>query len=128
VDPAKLDKLMIEASCHCGTVRIEVAERPRQLTSCNCSLCRRHGALWAYYRPDEVRIVAGAGMTVPYVQGDRTLETHHCPTCGCVTHWESVKTEGSDRMAVNARLMAPVEIADIRIRRFDGASTWTYLD
>lgn len=55
---------MIEASCHCGAVRILVAERPWVLTACNCSLCRRLGTLWAYYRPDEVAIVAGAGTTV----------------------------------------------------------------
>jgi hypothetical protein len=128
MDGAKLDEPMIEASCHCGAVRIEVAERPRQLTSCNCSLCRRHGALWAYYHPDEVKIVAGAGMTVPYVQGEGILETHHCPTCGCVTHYESVEKQGADRIAVNARLMAPAEIADVRIRHFDGASSLTYLD
>lgn len=65
---------------------------------------------------------------MPYVQGERTLAIHHCPTCGCVTHWERVKKEGADRMAVNARLMTPADIADVPVRRFDGASTWTYLD
>jgi hypothetical protein len=118
---------MIEASCHCGAVRMEVAERPQQLTSCNCSICRRLGVLWAYYHPDQVTFLRGRGATVPYVQGDRTLAIHHCPTCGCVTHWESLKTE-VDRMAVNAQLIDPAEIADVRVRRFDGASTWTYLD
>lgn len=118
---------MIEASCHCGAVRIEVADRPRQVTSCNCSICRRVGALWAYYRPAEVTISAAVGATVPYVQGERTLAMHHCATCGCVTHWEGL-TPGSDRMAVNARLMDPAEIAEVKVRHFDGASTWTFLD
>jgi hypothetical protein len=31
-------------------------------------------------------------------------------------------------MAVNARLMTPGDLADIPVRRFDGADTWTYLD
>jgi hypothetical protein len=119
---------MIAASCHCGAVRIEVADRPRELTSCNCSLCRRLGALWAYCPPDRVRFTAGAGKTVPYVQGDRTLEMHHCPTCGCLTHWESTDKTAAGRMAVNARLMAPADIEGVPVRRFDGASTWTYLD
>ena len=94
---------MIEASCHCGAVRIEVEVPPAQLTACNCSLCRRLGTLWAYHRPDQVRITQGAGTTVPYIQGDRTLAVHHCPTCGCVTHRESVDKESVDRMAVNAK-------------------------
>jgi hypothetical protein len=36
--------------------------------------------------------------------------------------------EGATKMAVNARMMDPEEIADIPVRRFDGASSWTYLD
>ncbi len=118
---------MIEASCHCGAIRIAISERPKRLTSCNCSLCHRLGTLWAYYRPDQVTITHGAGIAVPYIQGDRTLKMFHCPTCGCTTHWEAMDQE-ADRMAVNARLMDPIEIATIPIRRFDGALTWTYLD
>jgi hypothetical protein len=119
---------MVEASCHCGAVRMRVAERPQRLTSCNCSFCRRHGALWAYYDASQVTFTAGAGTTVSYIQGDRTLATHHCPICGCITHWESLEKQGVGRIAVNARLMDPAEIADLPVRRFDGASTWTYLD
>ena len=119
---------MIEASCHCGAVRIRV-ERPQRLTSCNCSICRRHGALWVYYDAGQVSFTAGVGTTVPYIQGERTLATHHCPVCGCITHWESLpKQRETGRIAVNTRLMDPAEISDVPVRRFDGASTWTYLD
>jgi hypothetical protein len=31
-------------------------------------------------------------------------------------------------MAVNIRSFDPDEIGDVRIRRFDGAVTWSYLD
>jgi hypothetical protein len=31
-------------------------------------------------------------------------------------------------MAVNCRMAAPADIAGMRIRHFDGADTWTYLD
>jgi len=48
---------MIEASCHCGAVRIEVPSAPETVTSCNCSICRRYGVLWAYYQPQSVRVV-----------------------------------------------------------------------
>ena len=63
---------------------------------------------------------------MPYIQGDRTLAVHHCATCGCITHWASLT--GADRMAVNARLMEERDIEGVRVRRFDGAETWTYLD
>lgn len=34
----------------------------------------------------------------------------------------------ADRMGVNARLFENVDISQIRIRRFDGAQSWKYLD
>jgi hypothetical protein len=37
---------MLYASCHCGAVLLEIARKPRQLTECNCSICRRYGGLW----------------------------------------------------------------------------------
>lgn len=40
---------MLKTSCHCGVVQVEVARRPTSLTECNCSICRRVGARWAYY-------------------------------------------------------------------------------
>jgi hypothetical protein len=105
-------------------VEVEVDAAPAELTSCNCSICRRLGSLWAYYSPARVRVV---GPTVSYVWGDRTLALHHCPTCGCATHWTPLDP-GLDRMGVNARLMPPDVVAAARIRRIDGADTWRYLD
>lgn len=119
---------MIEATCHCGAVRIELAARPDVLKACNCSLCRRIGGPWVYYHPKQVSFTRGAGTTVAYIQGDRTLAMHHCPTCGCVTHWESTDNENADRMGINAGLIDPEEIKDLPVRHFDGADTWTYLD
>jgi hypothetical protein len=115
---------MIEATCHCGAVKIEVPHPPEQLTSCNCSMCRRRGALWSYYSPSQVRVT---GATVGYRWGDKTLETHHCGVCGCTTHWSPLDP-ALDRMGINARLMDPAIVAAARVRRLDGADTWQYLD
>ena len=118
---------MIESSCHCGALVLEVPHAPQAVTDCNCSLCRRYGVLWAYYAPAAVRIVRGADTTARYAWGDRSIEFHRCAICGCLTHWASV--DGSlERMGVNARLMAPEVLAAARVRRLDGADTWQYLD
>ncbi len=119
---------MIEASCHCGAVKLEIATAPEQLTSCNCSICRRLGTLLAYYHPSHVRVVAAPDATVPYVWGDRMLAFHHCKVCGCTTHWMGLDPAQQERMGVNARLMDPSILEGVRVRRFDGADTWTYLD
>lgn len=118
---------MIEASCHCGKVRLEIAEPPQTVTDCNCSICRRYGVLWAYYSPKAVRVLPPSGATDIYMWGDRAIEFHRCKVCGCVTHWAAVdKTR--DRMGVNARLMAPEVLAAARVRKLDGANTEKYLD
>ena len=47
---------MLTASCHCGAVQVCVPRKPRSLTNCNCSICRRYGVLWAYYKDSEVQL------------------------------------------------------------------------
>jgi hypothetical protein len=65
---------------------------------------------------------------VAYVQGDRTLSTIHCRTCGCVTHWEPLPPTPGARHGVNLGNFDPALIASVRVRRFDGADTWAFLD
>jgi hypothetical protein len=33
-----------------------------------------------------------------------------------------------NRLAINARMLAPALVTGIRVRTFDGADTWRYLD
>lgn len=115
---------MVEASCHCGAVKLEIARAPETVTDCNCSICRRYGTLWAYCEPRDVAI---SGETQPYWWDDHSLEFLRCKTCGCVTHWAPVDPK-VNRMGVNARLMEPEVLAGARVRKFDGAKTHRYLD
>jgi hypothetical protein len=108
-------------------VKLEVATAPETVTDCNCSICRRYGVLWAYYPPKQVRIVKGGQATDIYMWDDKSLEFHRCRNCGCITHWAPVD-KSSDRMGVNARLMAPETLARARIRRFDGAESGKVID
>jgi hypothetical protein len=115
---------MVHASCHCGAVRLTVPRAPAEITSCNCTICRRHGTLCAYFSPKEVTIT---GATDVYMWGDKMIEFHRCKECGCMTHW-SPADESTDRMGVNCRMMEPDVVAGARIRRFDGFDTWKFLD
>jgi hypothetical protein len=119
---------MLGATCHCGAVRIEVIHEPRTLTNCNCSICRRYGALWAYYGSSEVRVDSAPGATDEYAWGDKTLRFIRCSACGCLTHWEPTGPGENGRMGVNARNFDPAALGPLRIRLLDGACTWKYLD
>jgi len=116
------------ATCHCGAVRIDVEHPPTAVTECNCSICRRYGVRWAYYTTATARVIAAPGALASYIWGDRHIAFQRCATCGCVTHYEGLGAESSDRVAVNARMMPPEVTAGVPIRRFDGAETWRYLD
>lgn len=119
---------MLEGTCHCGAVHIQVARKPRRLTSCNCSICRRYATLWAYYSRSQVTISASKGATAGYSWGDKRLRFVHCATCGCVTHWEPVDWSKGERMGINMRNFDPEQIESVRVRRLDGADTWEFLD
>ena len=53
----------MDGSCHCGAVRWRFEGVPTSATSCNCSICRRHGALWAYGFEGEAFTISGETAT-----------------------------------------------------------------
>jgi hypothetical protein len=119
---------MLSASCHCGAVRLEIDRKPRSLTECNCSLCRRYGVQWAYYRRKAVRVAAKKGALVAYAWGRKAIDFFHCKTCGSVVYYQRRKDDGGEtRVAVNARMIEPKDIEGVRVRLLDGAKTWKYL-
>jgi hypothetical protein len=109
--------MTVRGSCHCGAVRIEVPSPPEWVGCCNCSICRKLGSLVAYYPDDgSVRV---EGETVSYIWGDRMIALHHCPVCGCSTHWHTLG-EKFGKMGVNARLLDGFALRDGRFL-FGGA-------
>ena len=116
------------ASCHCGAVQIVVRQLPRTVVSCNCSICRRYGALWAYYKPSSVAIEAPKDGLSKYSWGRRIRDYHRCKVCGCVTHYTYRGKQRKTTMGVNAANFAPSELVGVRIRHLDGAATWKMLD
>ena len=121
---------MIESSCHCGAVQLRIeAEAPSKLTSCNCSICSKYASLLAYFPSIQVTVIASEDATHRYVWGDKQLAFVRCATCGCFSHWVGLDPNSpTDRMGVNARLFKNLDISSIRVRRFDGADTWEFLD
>lgn len=109
----------MKLTCHCKNIEIYVAP-PQQVTRCNCSVCRRYQTLWAYYKPDQVKIDTGALGVGWYIWGDKELEFVHCKNCGCITHYRTIAGKSDVKVAVNFR-MAPVElVSEIPVREFNG--------
>ncbi|WP_371168414.1 GFA family protein [Aliiroseovarius sp. 2305UL8-7] len=117
----------IKGGCHCGAVTFEV-DPPEFVVSCNCSICRRYGALWTHCPPNNGTILTGQDNLKTYSWGDKMIDFCSCKTCGAVTHWAAGENADQDRIALNMR-MAPLEVMDgLKVRRFDGAHSWEFLD
>lgn len=118
---------LIEASCHCQAVRWSFKGQPESVTTCNCTLCRRWGALWAYgFKDEEIRVT---GTTQAYLRDPKTIEFHFCSVCGCVVYWCTPEPgeDGRRYMAVNMRMADPAEISTVPLNRFDGCKQFEAL-
>ena len=117
---------MIEGTCHCGAVRWQLEATPKAATACNCTVCRRYGALWAYgHEGEDVELT---GITRTYLRSESSrLAFHFCPACGCIAYWRAVAPgEGGRRVGVNLRLAEPEAVSAVMIDHLDGLDSWRY--
>jgi hypothetical protein len=128
IKPYKEIVHMFQAECHCGNMKMSATRSPLSVTRCNCSICYRLGAIWAYYDSAEVAIQTGNSPVITYAWGEKSITFHHCSKCGCATHYTTTESDSSELTAINIR-MAPASITDsIPVRDFDGAVSWKYVD
>lgn len=76
------------ATCHCGRVELAVSLTGGFATArrCDCSFCRRRGAIALTAPLDGVRIVKGAENLTLYTWGTHAAQHWFCKTCGIYTH------------------------------------------
>lgn len=81
-------KSVVQAACHCGRVRLEVALTDGLNTArrCDCSFCRMRGAVAVSAELDGVRIVEGEDVLSEYRFNTRTARHFFCSVCGIYTH------------------------------------------
>ncbi|ORY18224.1 glutathione-dependent formaldehyde-activating protein [Clohesyomyces aquaticus] len=103
-------------TCHCKAIRVTFPPLREPALECLCSICRRYGALWAYYKPDEVHV---EGETEAYVWGKKTLSFNRCKECGCMTHY-TVVGDTEPRVAVNCRMLDKEEYNKLESVESDG--------
>ena len=76
------------ASCHCGAVQIDLylpngVVEPRR---CDCSMCRRRGAIAISVPLAGLKIVAGHEKLKLYQFNSHTAKHYFCSVCGIYTH------------------------------------------
>ncbi|MEM7292344.1 MAG: aldehyde-activating protein [Pseudomonadota bacterium] len=119
---------MFTLECHCGRLKLSAQVAPVTITSCNCSICHRLGALWAYYDRADVEIDCDNNAVNKYSWREKTMIYYRCKHCGCTTHYATTEDDGNELIALNCRMANQDAIDGILIRPFDGKDTWRYLD
>lgn len=106
-------------SCHCGAVRFEVETDLPELTSCDCSICRKKNALMVRVHESKFRLLAGAESLIEYQFHTKTARHFFCKICGIYPFHRKRVTP--DNLGINVFCLQGVELADIPVRQAEGA-------
>ncbi|MES2823611.1 MAG: GFA family protein [Pseudomonadota bacterium] len=77
-----------KATCHCGAVELEI-ELPEGIVDprhCDCSICRRKGAIVASVLLSGIKIIKGEEVLKLYQFNTNTAKHYFCSICGIYTH------------------------------------------
>ena len=107
-----------KGSCHCGRVSFEIEAKLDSLVECNCSICRRRGALWQGVPESRLRILSGESDLTLYQFNTKTAKHYFCRHCGI--HPFARPRLDPTRWAVNVRCIDGVDLSALPVRLFDG--------
>lgn len=116
-----MDVRLHTGSCHCGAVRFEVRTALTPAVRCNCSLCKRRGALMSpVFDAAELRIVEGEKELALYQFNTRAARHFFCRTCGVYPFHQTRKDAALWR--VNIGCLDGVDPYALQTSVADGAS------
>ena len=99
------DMVKHNGSCHCGRVRYEVETDLATVLACNCSLCRKRGALWAYVDGAHFKLISGKDDLTDYQFNKKVIHHTFCKHYG-----------------INVRCLDDVDVEALALTPFDGKS------
>jgi len=110
-----------KARCHCRNVRFSFFSEPfTQGKRCNCSICRRKGAVMSahYIKPEDFEPIADLSVCTDYRWNDKMVNHLFCKTCGIYPY----HGDASFGYRVNLGCVEGLDVLGLEIIVFDGAS------
>lgn len=103
----------MRGTCHCGAVELEVSLSDGFATArrCDCSYCRRRGAIAVSAPLAGVRVVKGADKLTLYQWGTLTAKHYFCSVCGIYTHHQ--RRSNPEQFGVNVAILEGVNPRDL---------------
>jgi hypothetical protein len=109
-----------EGSCHCGAVRFRIHTDFPELTTCDCSICRRKNALMVKVHESGFELLSGEGSLTEYRFHTHTARHYFCRVCGIYPFHRKRVTP--DHLGVNVHCLEDFDPAGIPVRRTAGAA------
>lgn len=111
-------------SCHCGAIRFsfEHDDVIKEGGRCNCSICKRKGAVMSKFtlKPEHIHIEANDTLLGSYRFGSQVANHFFCKTCGIYPFHTTLRAPGEYR--VNLGCIDDIDIFNLDVSVFDGKS------
>lgn len=117
-------------SCHCGACRFEVDMEIDHVRVCDCSICRRRGALIHRVPAERFRLLTPLSNLTLYEWHTRTAKDYFCPVCGILPFrqprdpTDEEYAQGMQAFtgwSVNVRCLEGVDLERIPIKHIHGS-------
>jgi hypothetical protein len=109
-------------SCHCGAVRFEAETDLTPVLACNCSFCKKRGALWAYVGGDQFKLISGADDLADYQFNKKVIHHTFCKHCGVGAFSNGQDESGAEGYGINVRCLDDVDVDTVALTPYDGKS------
>jgi len=100
-----------QGSCHCGTTKFEVDADIDNVRVCDCSICRKRGAVIFRVDKDSLRMHTPMEALNTYQWHTKTATDYFCPNCG-ILPFRHPRT-APEMWAINVRCIEEIDIASI---------------
>jgi hypothetical protein len=108
-----------QGACHCGAVRFAITTNFPELTTCDCSICRRKNALMVKVHESAFELLAGQDRLTAYQFHTHTATHYFCGTCGIYPFHRKRITP--DHLGINVFCLEGFDPAGIPVRATVGA-------
>lgn len=109
----------VEGRCHCGAVRFRIVSDFSELTTCDCSICRRRNARMVKVHESAFTLLTGEDALTEYRFHTGTARHYFCRVCGIYPFHRKRVTP--DHFGVNVFCLEDFDPAGIPVRATIGA-------
>ncbi len=119
-----------DGSCHCGKVRFSVVADVDHVRVCDCSICRKRGALNIRVDEGDFSLKTPLHTLTLYQWGSLTAKDYFCPVCGILPFRRPRHTTPAEAVAgakpfsgwtINARCLDGLDLTSIPRKAVHGS-------